>query len=91
MGSFFYDLWYRVAEVPSDTWDWFNGLNREEWMVTLVVVCAAGFVCMLGFQFAANLTAHHARCELRWNLHRSTIGQPCCRLPLQIRSMSVCP
>jgi hypothetical protein len=50
MGSFFVDLWYRAAEVPSDTWDWFNALNREEWMVTLAVVCAAGFVCMLGFQ-----------------------------------------
>jgi hypothetical protein len=50
MGSFFVDVWYRAAEVPSDTWNWFNALNREEWMVTLAVVCAAGFVCMLGFQ-----------------------------------------
>jgi hypothetical protein len=50
MGSFFTDLWYRAAEAPSNTWDWFNSLNREEWLVTLIVVCAAGFVSLLGFQ-----------------------------------------
>jgi hypothetical protein len=50
MGSFFQDIWYRAADAPANTWDWFNGLNREEWMVTLVVVCAAGFMSLLGFQ-----------------------------------------
>ena len=43
-------IWYRAAEVPAQTWQWFNGLNREEWMVVLVVVCACGFVSLLGFQ-----------------------------------------
>jgi hypothetical protein len=50
MSSFVQNLWYRAAEVPSQTWKWLNGLNREEWMVMLVVICACGFVCLLGFQ-----------------------------------------
>jgi hypothetical protein len=50
MGSFFQDLWFRAGEAPTQTWDWFNSLNREEWLVVLVVVCAAGFVSLLGFQ-----------------------------------------
>lgn len=49
MGSFLQDVWYRGAEAPSQTWQWFDSLNREEWMVVLVVVCAAGFVSLLGF------------------------------------------
>jgi hypothetical protein len=50
MGSYFQDLWYRASEAPHDTWQWFNTLNREEWMVVLTVVCVCGFVCLLGFQ-----------------------------------------
>jgi hypothetical protein len=50
MGSIFVDLWDRAASAPSETWDWFNTLSREEWLVTLIVVCAAGFVALLGFQ-----------------------------------------
>jgi hypothetical protein len=49
MGSFFFDIWCRISDAPSNTMDWFNSLGREEWMVTLMVVCALGFVCMLGF------------------------------------------
>lgn len=30
-----------------DTWNWFNGLNRGEWMVVLAIVAATGFLCML--------------------------------------------
>jgi hypothetical protein len=50
MKSFFEDIWYGAADVPSKTWGWFNGLSREEWLVVLAVVCASGFVCMLGFR-----------------------------------------
>jgi hypothetical protein len=50
MGSFLQELWFRAAEAPTQTWDWFDSLNREEWLVVLVVVCAAGFVSLLGFQ-----------------------------------------
>ncbi len=50
MCSVFENIWYRAAKAPSQTWQWFNSLNREEWLVTLVVVCAFGFVCLLGFQ-----------------------------------------
>ncbi len=50
MSLFFQDMWYRAADAPSQTWEWFNTLNREEWLVTLIVVCAVGFVSLLGFQ-----------------------------------------
>jgi len=50
MGSTFNDIWFRVTQAPAQTWQWFNTLSREEWMVVLVVVCAAGFLCLLGFQ-----------------------------------------
>ena len=33
-----------------DAWNWFNNLNREEWMVVLALVAVAGFLCMLGMQ-----------------------------------------
>ncbi len=49
MSSFLQNLWYGAADVPSQTWQWFNSLNREEWMVMLVVVCVGGFVSLLGF------------------------------------------
>ena len=49
MDSLIENIRSRAAEVPSQTWHWFNSLNREEWFVVLVVVCAFGFVCMLGF------------------------------------------
>jgi hypothetical protein len=50
MKSFFEDIWYGAADVPGKTWQWFHALNREEWLVVLAVVCACGFVCMLGFR-----------------------------------------
>jgi hypothetical protein len=52
MSRFFEDIWYRVADMPGQTWGWFNGLNREEWLVVLTVVCACGFVSLLGFRGA---------------------------------------
>jgi len=50
MSSFFESVRYRAAEVPDQTWAWFNGLNREEWLVVLAVTFACGFVALLGFQ-----------------------------------------
>jgi hypothetical protein len=50
MGDFFQTTWDRVNAAPGDMWDWFNGLSREEWLVTLAVVCACGFVSLLGFR-----------------------------------------
>jgi hypothetical protein len=50
MKSFFETIWYDSADLPGMTWAWFNNLNREEWLVVLAVVCASGFVCMLGFR-----------------------------------------
>jgi hypothetical protein len=50
MSDFFYTAWERINNAPSDTWDWFGRLNREEWLVTLAVVCACGFISLLGFR-----------------------------------------
>jgi disulfide bond formation protein DsbB len=50
VGTFFADLWDRARTAQTDTWQWFNGLNREEWLVVLVVTCVCGFACMLGFR-----------------------------------------
>jgi len=50
MGSFFQLVVERANNIPGATWDWFNALNREEWLVVLTVVCACGFVAMLGFR-----------------------------------------
>ena len=43
------EIYYRAAEVPGQTWEWFNGLNREEWLVLLAITFASGFAALLGF------------------------------------------
>lgn len=50
MGSIFESVYVRAAEAQDQTWQWFNGLNREEWMVVLAVTFAAGLIALLGFQ-----------------------------------------
>jgi len=50
MTSFFEHMTDRAGEIPGATWQWFNGLNREEWLVVLTVVCVCGFVALLGFR-----------------------------------------
>jgi hypothetical protein len=50
MYSFLESIWYRAGELPANTWQWFAGLSREEWLVTLAVVCACGFLSLRGFQ-----------------------------------------
>jgi hypothetical protein len=50
MASLFESLWYDAADLPDKTWQWFLGLNREEWLVVLAVAFTIGFVSLLGFQ-----------------------------------------
>jgi hypothetical protein len=50
MNSFLTSIYYRAADAPGQTWQWFNSLNREEWMVVLAITFACGFVALLGFQ-----------------------------------------
>jgi hypothetical protein len=50
MSDYFYTAWERVAATPDEIWAWFGRLNREEWLVTLAIVCACGFVSLLGFR-----------------------------------------
>jgi hypothetical protein len=49
MNSFLDSVLYHVGDVQERTWQWFNGLNREEWLVVLAVTCVAGFVSLMGF------------------------------------------
>jgi hypothetical protein len=44
--------WYDGA--MGGTWDWFNGLTREEWILVLGVAAAGGFMCMRGFGSRSN-------------------------------------
>lgn len=43
-------LWERTNDLPGHTWQWFNSLNREEWIVTLTVACVLGFLCLTGMR-----------------------------------------
>ena len=49
MGSTLESIWYRATELPGETWQWFDGLNREEWLVVLAIACAFGFVSLMAF------------------------------------------
>jgi hypothetical protein len=50
MSDYLAMAWERVMSLPGDIWLWFGSLNREEWLVTLAVVCACGFFSLLGFR-----------------------------------------
>lgn len=39
-----------ASSVRGDVWMWFMSLNREEWLVTLAIVCACGFAALLGYR-----------------------------------------
>jgi hypothetical protein len=49
MSSLIQTIWSNAADAPTRTLHWFMALKQEEWLVTLLVVCALGFLCMLGF------------------------------------------
>jgi hypothetical protein len=49
MSSFFETIWYRAANVAGQTWQWVDGLNREEWFVVLAFICVCGFMSLMGF------------------------------------------
>ncbi len=40
--------------LMGSTWDWFNTLTREEWVLVLGVAAACGFLCMRGFGSRSN-------------------------------------
>jgi hypothetical protein len=49
MGSFFQNVWYGASDLLTQTWQWFNNLDREEWMIVLIIVCVCGFASLRGF------------------------------------------
>ena len=50
MAALIDSLWYHVGNIQSQVWQWFAGLNREEWLVLLAIVCACGFLSLRGMQ-----------------------------------------
>jgi hypothetical protein len=50
MSSLLDSIYSHAADAPSQTFQWFNTLSREEWMVVLAVTFACGFIALLGFQ-----------------------------------------
>jgi hypothetical protein len=50
MNSIWDTIYDRTSELQGHTWQWFNGLSREEWLVVLAITFASGFVALLGFQ-----------------------------------------
>lgn len=43
------DLYHRIHSGVDQSWNWFNTLSQEEWLVVLMVTCACGFLCIRGF------------------------------------------
>lgn len=37
-----------MGEYLDVIWDWFNGLNRQDWLMVLLGVCLVGFTFMRG-------------------------------------------
>ncbi|TWT87113.1 hypothetical protein Mal64_26480 [Pseudobythopirellula maris] len=37
-----------LTDAYADSWRWFNGLTREEWMIVLAFTSACGFLFMRG-------------------------------------------
>jgi hypothetical protein len=35
--------------ILQTSWSWISSLNKEEWLLLLIVVTALGFLCMRGF------------------------------------------
>ena len=50
MTEYLQTIWYRAGEAQENTWQWFNGLSREEWLVVLAVACACGFLSLTGLR-----------------------------------------
>jgi hypothetical protein len=48
MASALDSVWYHVTNIQAKTWQWFSGLNREEWLVLMAIVCACGFLSLRG-------------------------------------------
>jgi hypothetical protein len=39
-----------ASSIRGDVWLWFTTLNHEEWLVLMAVVCACGFLALLGYR-----------------------------------------
>ena len=48
--NYYFDLigqW--IGEYQASTWDWFQGLDRQGWVMVLMGVTIFGVMCMRGF------------------------------------------
>jgi len=44
-----------MQSLLNETWNWFNCLNRQEWIAVLAIVAGLGFLCMRGFSGRGNI------------------------------------
>jgi hypothetical protein len=49
MSQIIYWLSQTISDSRRSAWEWFAHLDRQQWLVLLVVTTAAGFLCMRGF------------------------------------------
>jgi hypothetical protein len=49
MSNLYDKLCGSVGEGISSGWQWVNQLDRQEWLMLLLVTAILGFVCMRGF------------------------------------------
>jgi len=40
---------WNYSEWSRDGWNWMYSLNRQEWLILLVLCLALGFLCLRGF------------------------------------------
>lgn len=38
-----------IGNAYTSSWHWINGLDRQSWLVLLVITTAFGLLCMRGF------------------------------------------
>jgi len=49
MESYYLQFTKWLGQCSGSVWAWFNGLERQEWLVLLGTVAVLGFFCMRGY------------------------------------------
>ena len=49
MWQIIYWIQHQISNCYSSTSEWMHHLDKQQWLVLLVLTTAAGFVCMRGF------------------------------------------
>ncbi len=49
MGNFVERISDFSSSLVGNTWNWFMLLDREEWILVLILITACGMLCLFGF------------------------------------------